>query len=225
MSNIFSDDGHNPNEKEITRKAIADGGGLAIGSGRVIEQKNAEKAERRRNNDVALTLLALELASPETLQACWDRIDDLQTRLDAAFLENAEDLERLEDDAAKLEDGTAVYYDPSNGRFYYADDTIVPRDQEPTNIPENPSTRQDYQEAKRREAELAAIQTGILDPARETLRKGDVTNSQLEKIEKGLDEAETLIANTQSVEAAPAAEVTNEKVLEQHRDGFNAPQF
>ena len=154
------------------------------------KKKNEQGA---KGNDVALTLLALELASPEALQACWGRIDDLQTRLDAALLENAEDLERLEDNAAKLEDGTAVYYDPGNGRFYYADDTIVPRDEEPTDIPENPSTRQDYQEAKRREVELAAIQTGILDPARETLRKGDVTNGQLEEVEKGLDEAEKYI--------------------------------
>ena len=153
-------------------------------------------SEPRRAKDAreTATLTALQIAMQDADYArawhdAWDAYELAQGELDQAILDNADALERLKANAARLEDGTIVFMRP-DGTAETADGQIVPESAlAAAAIPEDATTAAGYRAAMQRAAELARIQTDVLDPAAERMHDHDNTISlaDLAAIEARMD--------------------------------------
>ena len=171
---------------------------------------------QRRGKDAqdTATLTALQIAMQNAdyaaaYQSFWDAYDQAQGALDEAILGNADELERLEAGAARLDDGTMIFMRP-DGSAETRDGRIIPASAlVGVTIPENATTADDYRAALRRAAELARIQTEILEPAAE--RASDphspMTRDELEAATEDLEEVERAIESAGRV--AVSKEVTS----------------
>lgn len=201
---IFADDQTNTNQKELSRRAIAEAGGAVIGSAAATEKEKRSRTDQAESNatmQAQLTALQLRLQDPDYL-ALYTRVsnklDETQTELDRAILENAEEIEQLEVNAARTDQGQLIFR-AGDGSFVYADGTPVAGSELPSSsgLPDNPTSWSDYRSAKEREAELARIQTQIIDPIRGRLQDQD--NPMSEDDMRGL---ETELSQTQREIAA-----------------------
>ena len=210
---IFADDQTNTNQKELTRRAIAEAGGAIIGSAAATEKDKRESLERAESNasmQAQLTALQLRLQDPEYLALHWrvsDKLENTQSELDLAILENAEEIERLEANAARTDQGQFIFR-KDDGSFVYADGTVVPGSALPntSSLPDNPTSWFAFRNAKEREAELARIQTQVLDPIRGRLQDQDDPPSadELREFDGQLDKAD--LEMNSIVELIPQAE-------------------
>ncbi len=173
-------------------------------------KKREEQARSHR-----LINLQIQMAAQEDINACWQLLNDVQDALDVALIENAEDIERLEADAARLTYGTLIFRDDETGRFYTADDKLVPTDQVSSDIPTDVSTRQDYQNAIKRRAQLAGIQDDVLDPSRENIQSDELTAEEAQQIQKNLANALSVIEDISEPEGVPLTDPNAAQSLEE----------
>lgn len=209
---IFADDQTNTNQKELTRRAIAESGGAIIGSAAATEKDKRERLERAESNasmQAQLTALQLRLQDPEYLalySRVSDKLENTQSELDLAILENAEEIERLEANAARTDQGQLIFR-AGDGSFVYADGTAVPGSAlpHPSCLPDSPASWLAFRSAKEREAELARIQTQVLDPIRGRLQDQDDPPSvdDLSGMSDQLDRSITEINNANLIVEQP----------------------
>ena len=180
------------------------------------EHTPGSKAQREKEARNSVTLTALQLAMQDRAYAAayqnfWDAYGRAQVALDDAILENADDLEALEANAARLDDGTIIFIRPDGSAETKDGRIISASGLTGLNIPENATTAAEYREAMRRAAELARIQTEILDPAAERASDQDRPAELDELIEmtRAMEQAEQAIerAGTPTVDqpTAPSA--------------------
>lgn len=210
---IFADDQTNTNQKELTRRAIAEAGGAIIGSAAATEKDKRERLERAESSaslQAQLTALQQCLQDPEyraLYSQVSDKLENTQSELDQAILENAEEIERLEAHAARTDQGQFIFR-KDDGSFVYADGTVVPGSALPntSSLPDNPTSWFAFRNAKEREAELARIQTQVLDPIRGRLQDHDDPPSadELREFDGQLDRAD--LEMNSIVELIPQAE-------------------
>ncbi|WP_019960633.1 hypothetical protein [Woodsholea maritima] len=163
------------------------------------EHTPGSKAQREKEASNSVTLTALQLAMQDpayaaAYQAVWDTYERVQNALDEAILDNAEELERLEAEAARLDDGTVIFMRP-DGSAETRDGRIIP----PSAligvaIPEDATTIEEYRIAMQRSAELADIQTEIIDPARDRINDQDNPLS-VEELQNFSDEINRVAAH------------------------------
>lgn len=201
--NLFTDDakGAHKDKVELARKAIADSGGPAIGSAAQASQRKDALAERqreqaRRQNLTHLQIMLQDPGYAAAYERVTNALDDLQSRLDTAILANAEEIERMEANAARLEDGTMVFMD-SGGNWRTASGDILPAGTRPADIPDNPTGYEDYRREKAREGELAEMQTGTVDRIRDAVTDSDnpPDKGQLDEFERELDRLDRSLDN------------------------------
>ena len=213
---IFADDQTDTNQKELSRRAIAEAGGAVIGSAAATEKEKRSRIERAESNatmQAQLTALQLRLQDPDYL-ALYTRVsnklDETQTELDRAILENAEEIERLEANAARTDQGQLIFR-TGDGHFVFADGTPVAGSELPSSSsrPDNPTSWSDYRSAKEREAELARIQTQVLDPVRSRLQDQDdpPSTDELRGMDDQLDRSIVEITNTNTITEQPKFDV------------------
>ena len=213
---IFADDQTNTNQKELTRRAIAEAGGAIIGSAAATEKDKRERLERAESSaslQAQLTALQQCLQDPEYLalySRVSDKLENTQSELDQAILENAEEIERLEANAARTDQGQFIFR-KDDGSFVYADGTVVPGSALPTlsSLPDNPTSWLAFRNAKEREAELARIQTQVLDPIRGRLQDQDdpPSTDELHGMDDQLDRSIVEITNTNTITEQPKFDV------------------
>ncbi|WP_022694712.1 hypothetical protein [Ponticaulis koreensis] len=207
---IFTDEntGANKDRAELARKSIAEAGGPIMGAAAQDQEKRKSdfKKEIERRFMDNMTALQTMMQDPE-YRALYERVsgklDEVQSNLDQAILENAEELEQLEDGAAHSKDGSTIYA-ASDGSFVYADGTKVPAAEmpDPSDIPNGATSWEEYRRARDRAIELARIQGEVIDPARTRIQDPDnpPSKTDLEEIETELEQADQEISN---VGAAP----------------------
>jgi hypothetical protein len=212
---IFTDKntGANKDRAELARKSIAEAGGPIMGAAAQDQEKRKSDFKKEIEKCFMENMTALQtLMQNPDYRALYERvskkIDEVQSNLDQAILENAEELERLEDGAAHSKDGSTIYQ-TSDGGFVYADGTKVPAAEmpDPGEIPENPTSWEGYRRARDRAIELARIQGEVIDPARTRIQDPDNPPSKTEvediekKIEQASQELDATAKSTADVEA------------------------
>ncbi|MEL6688362.1 MAG: hypothetical protein AAFP97_12180 [Pseudomonadota bacterium] len=212
--NIFSDDGSvELNKLELARKAIAVAGGAVVGNGasHIKERQDAQMRQVKASDAAKMTALQIALQEESYRRLydhIWERVHETQDRLDHAILENAEDIERLEANAMRSEDGRMIFV--TEDRFVYADGSPVdPKDApNPSTIPDNATRYDDYRIAIIRRDDLARIQTDTLDPIRGRMSDPDNPPGEpkLRDFAKELDRADEIIHSPElsSPETKPA---------------------
>lgn len=148
------------------------------------DPRHAAEKDRKLSADLQMTALQTLLQNPAyavAYQSAWTAIEDVQAKLDVAILEKADLIEEMEANAAKLEDGSPVFQD-ADGNFLKADGTTAQKDQAPESVPVGAASWEDYQAAKKRAADLAAIQADIIDPTRQRLSDTNDPPQSVEEI-------------------------------------------
>lgn len=197
--NIFTDHntGADKARVELARKAIAEAGGMAIGADALAQQSEKAELKRREEQNVFRQLTALQsLMQDPAYRAAYERVttrlNNTQSDLDTAIIENAAEYERLLDNAAKSKDGQAIFR-REDGSYVYTDGTEVTKDQLPPrkDMSDQRTSWQEYQKNRMRANELARIQSDILDPIHRRLSDQDTPpkKEELDEFEKDLDEA------------------------------------
>jgi hypothetical protein len=195
--------------------------------------RNKEEAEKEKARRTAQAMLDDLLLNPAYKEA-WDRTSDLlnrtQDKLDAALLKNAAAIERLEtlladleDKAAKLADGTAVFR-AADGSVWTADGRRLSEAETASlSIPEDAPSWEQYDgaqgaldSARARRKRLSGIQDDVLDPARERLNDQENPPSldEVEDIEKDVQRADAAIDEaTQNDLTKPFQQASREPAL------------
>ena len=148
---------------------------------------DAIREKERKERAGQMMAAQMQLATQAQITSCLTDLADLRDDLYDALAENADLIERLKDEAAKLEDGTTAFL-MADGRFKTADGQIFTRDQL-AEIPDDPSTWSDYKAAIQRGARLTRIEDDVINPAEEKLRSGDATTADIDEIEAQLEQA------------------------------------
>jgi hypothetical protein len=177
--------------------------------------KEEEKAERARQ--VLQTQLDLMLMDP-AYRSAWDKtnnlLSDTQDKLDAALLKVTASIDSLddlvgdlEDKAAKLPDGTAIFK-AADGSVWTADGRrLSDAEAASLKIPENTPSWEQYKgardaldSARARRDKLIGIQTDILDPTRTKLNDPSAPPSKddLDDLSDILKDADKTIDNLRS---------------------------
>ncbi|WP_019962312.1 hypothetical protein [Woodsholea maritima] len=162
--------------------------------------KDLRGQERKDRQDIvqtALSALQARLLDPQYREAytrAQSAITQAQSALNDALVDNAEELERLEAEAARLDDGTVIFMRP-DGSAETRDGRIIP----PSaligvTIPEDATNVEEYRIAMQRSAELADIQTEIIDPARDRINDQDNPLS-VEELQNFSDEINRVAAH------------------------------
>ena len=211
---IFTDQNPGPNKDraELARKSIAEAGGPVMGAAAQDQEKRKsdfrKEVERRfMDNMTALQTMMQNPAYRAVYDRVSNKIDEAQSNVDRAILENAEDLDRMKDGAAHSKDGQTIYQ-TSDGGFVYADGTKVSGNDipNPDSIPKNATTWEEYRRAKERAIELARIQSDVLDPARTRIQDPDnpPSKTELEEIETEIEKANQEILDPEVSDAVNA---------------------
>ena len=174
------------------------------------QQIEARKREEKHRHDMLLQMLR-DAEYAAAYQNAWVALDNAQSALTQALLENAEEAERLAevldattDQAAHLPDGTMVFR-AADGSLRDADGNRLRSDALPASlaIPEDAPSYEEYVDARNalysarvRGQELARIQTDVIDPARNRLNDRDnpPDADELDRIRDQMDSVAERIA-------------------------------
>lgn len=181
----------NQNQLDLRDKAVEEAtGGNGPKAARFKTGENSPEAikeKERKERAGQMMAVQMQLATQAQITSCLTDLADLRDDLYDALAENADLIERLKANAAKLEDGTPAFL-MADGRFKTADGQIFTRDQL-SEIPDDPSTWSDYEAAIQRGAKLARIEDDVINPAEEKLRSGEATTADIESIEADIEKA------------------------------------
>ena len=192
------------------------------------DPREQSRKDRQDATQAAISALQARLADPEyraAYERAHDAVDRAQAALDEALLENAEEIERLairaremDEAAAQLPDGTAVFMD-ANGTLRTADGRRLGSEDIPSSLvipadapsyEDRAAVRDASEAARTRGAELAGIQTDVIDPARERLHDEDdpLELDELGEVADAMERARKSIATAgESPESEPVSDV------------------